>query len=123
MSQVAMVFDEGGSIGADGYAPYSPRPLALVGTAEKGFATYLAQVRSVMAGGEVLGGRERDRLRGRSVTGGQAGVREIRSPLLPPRASTLALPLPLPPFHQSLTPFPSTLSPCQPPPFTRPPPS
>ncbi|KAG2439389.1 hypothetical protein HXX76_004746 [Chlamydomonas incerta] len=42
--KVDMVFDEGGSIGSDGYPPYSTRPLALVGLAEKGFATILVQV-------------------------------------------------------------------------------
>ncbi|KAG2445338.1 hypothetical protein HYH02_008803 [Chlamydomonas schloesseri] len=42
--KVDMVFDEGGSIGADGYPPYSTRPVALVGLAEKGYATILVQV-------------------------------------------------------------------------------
>ncbi|PNW82050.1 hypothetical protein CHLRE_06g271700v5 [Chlamydomonas reinhardtii] len=42
--KVDMVFDEGGSIGSDGYPPYSTKPLALVGLAEKGFATVLVQV-------------------------------------------------------------------------------
>ncbi|EFJ52829.1 hypothetical protein VOLCADRAFT_86190 [Volvox carteri f. nagariensis] len=41
---VDMVYDEGGSIASDGFRPYSSRPLALIGTAEKGFATVNALI-------------------------------------------------------------------------------
>ncbi|KAG2501991.1 hypothetical protein HYH03_000487 [Edaphochlamys debaryana] len=42
--KVDMVYDEGGSIGRDGFPPYSPHPLALVGLAEKGYATINIQI-------------------------------------------------------------------------------
>ncbi|GIL59795.1 hypothetical protein Vafri_14522 [Volvox africanus] len=41
---VDMVYDEGGSVGADGFPPYTTRPIALIGTAEKGYATINARV-------------------------------------------------------------------------------
>ncbi|KXZ52045.1 hypothetical protein GPECTOR_10g1068 [Gonium pectorale] len=45
--QFDAVYDEGGSIGSDGFQPYTSRPVALVGTAEKGYATVMAHVTTV----------------------------------------------------------------------------